>query len=100
MNFKDILKIAAVGAVVYGAYKLGEKRGQKKYIDIEPIEEEKDFYSVVDEKLNEGKSALDKEINYIKDIIKGLQEKSNKTKSDKNTLDLLKIKLEQLMKGR
>lgn len=100
MNFKDILKIAAVGAVVYGAYKLGEKRGQKKYIDIEPIEEEKDFYSVVDEKLNEGKSALDKEINYIKDIIKGLQEKSNKTKSDKNTLDLLKIKLEQLMKGK
>lgn len=100
MNFKDILKIAAVGAVVYGAYKLGEKRGQKKYIDIEPIEEEKDFYSVVDEKLNEGKSALDKEINYIKDIIKGLQEKSNKTKSDKNTIDLLKIKLEQLMKGK
>jgi len=100
MNFKGILKIAAVGAVVYGAYKLGEKRGQKKYIDIEPIEEERDFYSVVDEKLNEGKSALDKEINYLKDIIKGLQEKSNKTKSDKNTLDLLKIKLEQLIKGK
>ena len=100
MNFKDILKIAAVGAVVYGAYKLGEKRGQKQYIDIKPIEDDKDIFDVVDEKVEEGKSALDQEIKYIKDLIKSIQDKPNKNKNDKNTIDLLKIKLEQLLKGK
>lgn len=100
MNLKDILKVAALGAVVYGAYKLGERRGQKSYIDIEPVKDDKDIIDVVDQGLKEGMSKVDEEIKYIKDLINSLQKKPYKTQSDKNTLDLLKIKLEQLLKGK
>lgn len=100
MNFKDILKVAAVGALVYGAYKLGEKRAQKKYIDIEPIEDEKDFSSMFNDTIDEAKSAVKEEIKYVQDLIDNLQKKPNKTKNDRNTIELLRIKLEQLIKGK
>jgi hypothetical protein len=100
MSFKNILKIAAVGALIYGAYKLGEKSGEKKYIDIEPIDEEKDFVDVVEESLDKGKSMFEEEIQYIKDLISNLQKKPNKSRGDRDTIELLKIKLEQLLKGK
>lgn len=100
MNFKDILKVAAVGALVYGAYKLGEKSAQKKYIDIEPIEDEKDFSDTFNETIDDAKTTLNDEIKYIRDLIDNLQKKPNKTKNDRNTIELLRIKLEQLLKGK
>ena len=100
MSFKNLLKIAAVGALVYGAYKLGEKRGEKKYIDIEPVEEEKDFVDIVEEGLDKGRTKVNEEIQYIKDLISNLQKKANKSRSDRDTIELLKIKLEQLLKGK
>ena len=48
--------------------------------------------------LEKAKSELDYEIEFITGLIKDYQEKPSKTKKDKDNLDLLKIKLQQLEK--
>ena len=113
MNFKDILKVAAVGALVYGAYKLGEKRGEKKYpypktkrnLDYEEYEEveeeeEDEFVDDVELEDEEISEETKNEIDYVQEIIDNLKSKRNKTKGDKNTIELLEIKLQQLLKGK
>jgi hypothetical protein len=44
------------------------------------------------------KSELDSEIEFVVGLIKDYKDKPNKTKKDRDNLDLLNIKLEQLKK--
>ena len=78
----NLIKGAIGVGVVYVAYKVGESMGKDK-----------------DKNLLQGaKSELDSEIEFITGLIKDYQEKKNKTKKDKDNLDLLNIKLAQLQK--
>ena len=90
MKLSDIIKIAAVGALVYGAYKLGEKKGEKKSIPSQP-EDNYEEAEIVEEKSEE---------DFIQDLINSLKSKPNKSPKDKNTLELLEIKLKQILKGK
>lgn len=93
MKFSDLVKIAAVGALVYGAYKLGEKKSQKvnSILKPEPIEEELEVIEVDGEKTEEEE---------LVEIIENLKKKPNKTAKDKNTIELLEIKLKQIRKSK
>ena len=95
MNMKELLRIAFVGAVAYGFYKLGEKQGQRKALDSSPpkrtSESEIQDAEIVSEKT---------EVDHLMDIIDSLSNKPNKTSKDKDTIELLKIKLQQLLKGK
>ena len=84
MNIKTMLKYAVLGAIVYGAYKFGENQAKDNEPKTEPQPKPE----------TQEKS----EIDYIRDIIDILQNKPNKTKKDKDTLELLGIKLQQLLK--
>lgn len=88
--FSNLLKVAAVGAVVYLAYKLGEQRGtQKLKVASEPIRPIQDvFYEDVPQEKSEEENVVD--------LIRELRNKPNKTKNDKYNIDLLEIKLKQL----
>lgn len=92
MNMRDILRIAFVGAVAYGFYKLGEKHGKRNVIrespSIEPVDVEPEV------------PAAKTEEDYIREIINELKSRPDKNKKDKNTIDLLEIKLQQLLKGK
>ena len=89
MNFRDIIKVAALGAVLYGAYKLGERHGQNKEVQTNLVGDDGEV---------KFSSPLEKDIEHVKGLIKNLQFKPKKTNKEKDTLDLLYIKLEQLMK--
>ena len=96
MKFSDLVKVAAVGALVYGAYKLGEKQAQKKSNlpkdELQPEEIEEVEIVEVDGEKSEKET--------IEELIKNLKSKPNKTAKDKNTIELLEIKLKQLIKGK
>ena len=93
MKFSDLVKIAAVGALVYGAYKLGEKKSQKvnSILNPEPVNEELEIIEVDGEKTEEDE---------LVEIIENLKKKPNKTAKDKNTIELLEIKLKQIRKSK
>jgi hypothetical protein len=93
MKFSDLVKIVAVGALVYGAYKLGEKKGQKSSLPYTPADEP--MGDIQDAEVVQEKSESD----FIQELIDSLRKKPNKTAKDKNTLELLEIKLRQLLKG-
>lgn len=76
----NILKAAIGAGVVYVAYKVGESMGKDKNKNL----------------LKGVKSEIDSEIELITSLIKELRDKPNKTKKDKDNLDLLGIKLKQL----
>jgi hypothetical protein len=76
----NILKVAIGAGVVYVAYKVGESMGKDKNKNL----------------LKGVKSEIDSEIELITSLIKELRDKPNKTKKDKDNLDLLGIKLKQL----
>lgn len=91
MKLSDLIKVAAVGALVYGAYKLGQSHAKNK-IEPEPESDgEFEDVEVVEEK---------SEKETVEEIINNLRKKPNKTTNDKNTLELLEIKLKQLLKGK
>ena len=77
-----LFKILAVGALAYGAYKLGEHNANKK----------------INQTLPEDKpEEKDTEEDYILELINELKNKPNKTKKDKYNLELLEIKLNQIL---
>lgn len=80
--FDNLLKAAGVGAILYGVYKLGEKNA------LSSMEE-----SV---KQNEVEEKPKSEIDIINDMIQELKRKANKTRKDKDNIELLDIKLKQL----
>ena len=93
MNMREILRIAFVGAVAYGFYKLGEKQGERKALKSALSKPEPE---IVDAEIVTEKTETD----HLMDIIDSLRNKPNKTSKDKDTLDLLNIKLQQLLKGK
>lgn len=101
MSLKNILKLAALGAVVYGAYKYGEYKGEQKSSepDYEPKGDNK-VMKKVDEVVQETKDEIQLQIEVVRAFIEELVRKPNKTQKDKDNLDLLNIKLEQLNKQR
>lgn len=89
---RDILRIAFVGAVAYGFYKLGEKHGERNIPRETPSTEPVDVEPEV--------PAAKTEEDYIREIINELKSRPDKNKKDKDTIDLLEIKLQQLLKGK
>jgi hypothetical protein len=78
-NFlSNLLKVAIVGGVAYGAYKFGEHEG-----------EDKGRRSVMSDEDKE-------EIDHLKDLIEELKQKKGKTKKDEYNLMLLESKLIEL----
>jgi len=81
-TLEKLLKVALGIGVIYAAYKVGES-----------MEKDKDKNLV-----DSVKSELDSEIEFVVGLIKDYKDKPNKTKKDRDNLDLLNIKLEQLKK--
>ena len=74
----NLLKVAIVGGIAYGAYKFGEHQGEDKGRRSMMSDEDKE------------------EIDHLKDLIEDLKQKKGKTKKEKYNLMLLKSKLEEL----
>ena len=83
--FENLIKVTALGAVLYGAYKLGEKNAISSIEKGEPI--------------SEGDGKFDNEITEIHNLIQELKSKVGKTQRDKNNIELLEIKMKQLLKN-
>lgn len=81
-TLEKLLKFAIGAGVLYAAYKVGESVGKDKDKD----------------KAESEKSELESEIDFITGLIKDYASKPNKTKKDRDNLDLLNIKLQQLVK--
>lgn len=75
---KNLVKVALVGGLAYGAYKVGEHNGLEKGKRSVMSDDEKE------------------EIDHLKDLIEDLEKKKNKTKGDEYNLELLKNKLYDL----
>jgi hypothetical protein len=78
--FGNLLKIAGAGAILYGVYKLGEHHANQKIQNVLPPE-------VPKEKTEEEE---------VLGLIKELNDKPNKTRTDKFNIDLLEVKLKQI----
>ena len=82
--FGNLLKMAGAGALLYGAYKLGEYYANQKVQETLPEVKEPE---VIKEKSEEEE---------VVDLINELRRKPNKTRSDKFNIDLLEVKLKQI----
>jgi hypothetical protein len=80
--FGNLLKIAGAGALLYGAYKLGEHHANQKMLNTLPPEP-------VKEKTEEDE---------VIELINEMKSKPNKTKADRDNIELLEIKLKQIRK--
>ena len=78
----NLLRVAGVGAILYGVYKLGEKNA------LNCVVEEQTPIKVKDQPKTESQ--------VISDMIKELKQKPNKTRKDKDNIELLEIKLKQI----
>jgi hypothetical protein len=76
----NLIKGALGFGALYVAYKVGESMGKDK---------EKNL-------VESAKNEVDSEIQFVTDLINDYKNKPNKTKKDKDNMDLLNIKLEQL----
>jgi hypothetical protein len=86
-----ILKIAGAGALLYGAYKLGEIHANRQIKEsvTEPIVPLVETKEEVKEKTEE---------ETIIELIEELRNKPNKNRNDKFNIDLLEVKLKQIRK--
>lgn len=84
--FGNLLKIAGAGALLYGAYKLGEYQANQKVQETLPKVKKPE---IIEEKSEEAQ---------VVDLINELRRKPNKTRSDKFNIDLLEVKLKQIRK--
>jgi hypothetical protein len=81
----NLLKIAGVGAILYGVYKLGEHHAnQKLQENVIPVINDEPKVETEEEK--------------VLGLIKELKDKPNKTKTDKFNIELLEVKLNQIKK--
>jgi len=91
MTFVDTDKLITSGMMLLGFY-VGFKGVNLLYLFVKKkIECVEDTETVVKEE-----DKINPEIEYIEGLIKELKKKAKKTVKDKNTLDLLGIKLKQL----
>jgi hypothetical protein len=90
-GLSTLLKWGAAAAILYAAYKVGQKSVTPKQEPVmEPVKE------VEVEIFND---EVDEEI-YVANILKELKDKENKTKQDRYNIGLLEVKLEQLRRSR
>lgn len=80
--FGNLLKITGAGALLYGVYKLGEYHANQKVQNTLPPESPK-------EKTEEEE---------VIELINEMKRKPNKTRADRNNIDLLDVKLKQIRK--
>jgi hypothetical protein len=86
-GFSTLLKWGLAAAVVYAAYKVGQKSVTTKEQPVmEPVQEP-DVEIFNDE--------ADEEI-YVVNVLQELMDKKNKTKQDRYNIGLLEVKLKQL----
>jgi hypothetical protein len=88
--FGNLLKVAGAGALLYVAFKLGERHANQNLVaPIDPVQPTQDvpYEVVVEEKTEE---------QHVVELIQELRDKKNKTKNDKYNIELLEIKLKQL----
>jgi len=85
-TLNTILKLGALAAVVYGAYKFGEYQTKKS------VNRKVGFLPQVAFEEVPNKNEED----YVSELISDLRNKPNKTKKDKNNIELLQVKLKQL----
>jgi hypothetical protein len=90
-GLSTLLKWGAAAAILYAAYKVGQKSVTPKQQPVmEPVKEpEVEIFN----------DEVDEEI-YVANILKELKDKENKTKQDRYNIGLLEVKLEQLRRSR
>ena len=76
----NLIKGALGFGALYVAYKVGESMGKDKDKNL----------------IQSAKDEIDSEIQFVTDLINDYKNKPNKTKKDRDNMDLLNIKLEQL----
>lgn len=91
-TLKNLIKLAAVGAVVYGAYKYGKSVGDKSF---KPKETPHPFPELRGYPFEEVEQN-DSEEKYLIELIQELKNKPNKTQKDRYNIELLEIKLKQI----
>ena len=79
----NLLKIAGAGALLYGAYKLGEYHANQQLQD--------NTIPVINDE-----PKLETEEEKVLGLIQELKDKPGKTKTDKFNIELLEIKLKQI----
>lgn len=111
MSGKDLLKLILVGVLGYGLYKLGERNGARKsgqrdfprpnrnqrqlqrpnrnHKQLQRPDRGRKKVANVPEEVNE--------VDYIKNTIQSIRKKPNKTRKDRDIIELLEIKLNQLI---
>ena len=90
-GISTLLKWGVAAAIVYAAYKVGQKSVTPKQQPVmEPVKEpEVEIFN----------DEVDEEI-YVANVLKELRDKVNKTKQDRYNIGLLEVKLEQLRRSR
>ena len=86
-GFSTLLKWGAAAAILYAAYKVGQKSVTPKEQPVVPSVNEPEVEIFNDQ--------ADEEI-YVVNVLNELQNKQNKTKQDRYNIGLLEVKLEQL----
>ena len=81
--FGNLLKIAGAGALLYGAYKLGEYHANQKVQEVIPP-------------VKPQEPKVQSEEENVLGLIKELKDKPNKTRTDKFNIELLEVKLKQI----
>lgn len=88
MKLSQILGVAALGGLLYVAYNYGVKEGEKKNKNV-----------VKDTEIEDAEVVTNKsEEDCVLEIIESIKKKPNKNQKDRDTLELLEIKLKQLKK--
>jgi hypothetical protein len=88
-GFSTLLKWGLAAAVVYAAYKVGQKSVTTKE---QPVME-----PVIEPDVEIFNDEADEEI-YVASVLQELMDKKNKTKQDRYNIGLLEVKLNQLRK--
>ena len=91
-TFRNLIKMAAVGAVMYGAYRYGKSVGDKS---LKKEKQENPFPELTKYPFVEV-DETDLEEKYLLELIQELKSKPNKTQKDRYNIELLEIKLKQL----
>jgi hypothetical protein len=84
-TLKNIVKLGLFAAVVYGAYKAGQSSGKQTNVNPQPKAE-----PIVEFDSNS-------EEDYILDLIREIKNKPNKTQKDRYNIELLQVKLNQIL---
>jgi len=86
-TIKNIIKWGLLATVVYGAYKAGQQNSKQ---NIEPPQPKPQPEPVIEFDSNS-------EEDYILDLIREIKNKPNKTQKDRYNIELLQVKLNQIL---